>query len=138
MFSEKGHRRDRLLAWIGALLSTAALISYFTLSVKLPGLRDSAWLNLLAMAAGLGLSIAAVIRRRSVWSTTGLALSTVLAVALFGFVYVVSNQLPPATAAIEVGETAPAFDLPDTQGLPVALSDFAGSNVLLVFYRGFW
>ena len=138
MSSAESHQRDRLVACFGAFLSTAALVSYFTLSVKLPSLRDSAWLNLVAVAAGLAISIAAVLRRRSVWSTTGLALSIVMATALFGFVYVLSNRLPPATATVGIGEIVPAFDLPDHRGLPVALSDFAGSNVVLVFFRGFW
>lgn len=130
--------RDRHLVWIGALLTTAALITYFTLSVKLPSLRDSAWLNLAAMAAGLGLSIAAFVRRRSVWSAMGLTMSVLWTVALVGFVYGLSSRLPPAARAVEVGDTAPAFSLPDQTDHPVALSDFGGSNVVLVFYRGFW
>lgn len=131
-------RREHALALIGALLSTTALVSYFTLSVRIPSLRDSAWLNLLAVVIGLGLSIAAVARRRSVVSSAGLALSILWTAALFGFVFLLSEQLPSPAAAVEVGETAPAFELPDHSGKPVALSDFAGSNVVLVFYRGFW
>ena len=136
-FSARG-RRERALAVTGALLSTAALISYFTLSVKVPSLRDSAWLNLLAVATGLGLSVAAFARRRSALASASVALSGLLAAALFGFVFLLSEQLPSQAEAVAVGEIAPAFELPDQQGLPVALSDFAGSKVLLVFYRGFW
>ena len=138
MSSTARGRRERALALIGALLSTTALISYFTLSVRIPSLRDSAWLNLLAVVIGLGLSIAAVARRRSVVSSAGLALSILWTAALFGFVFLLSEQLPSPAAAVEVGETAPAFELPDHSGKPVALSDFAGSRVVLVFYRGFW
>lgn len=130
--------RDHLLALAGALLSTAALVSYFTLSVRIPSLRDSAWLNLLTVVIGLGLSIAAVARRRSAVSSTGLALSILATAALFGFVFLLSEQLPPAADAIEVGRPAPPFSLPDQNGRAVALSDFAGSKVVLVFYRGFW
>jgi thioredoxin-dependent peroxiredoxin len=32
------------------------------------------------------------------------------------------------------GKTAPAFTLPDADGKPVSLSDFAGKNVILYFY----
>ena len=138
MSSTARDRRERALALIGALLSTTALISYFTLSVRIPSLRDSAWLNLLAVVTGLGLSIAAVARRRSVVSSAGLALSILWTAALFGFVFLLSEQLPSPAAAVGVGETAPAFELPDQSGKPVALSDFAGSKVVLVFYRGFW
>jgi peroxiredoxin len=35
---------------------------------------------------------------------------------------------------IEAGERAPDFSLPNHQGKPVALSDFSGRRVLLVFY----
>ena len=132
-----GHR-ERALALIGPLLSTTALISYFTLSVRIPSLRDSAWLNLLAVVIGLSLSIAAVVRRRSVVSSAGLALSILWTAALFGFVFLLSEHLPSPAAAVGVGGTAPAFELPDHSGKPVALSDFAGSKVVLVFYRGFW
>lgn len=131
-------RGSRSLAWIGVLLSTAALISYFTLSVKLPGLRDTAWLNLAAMGAGLAISITAFARRRSVWSSAGLALSTVWSVALLGFVFVLSNQLPPTDSTIAVGQTAPDFALADQNGQRLALSDLDGASVVLVFYRGFW
>ena len=36
--------------------------------------------------------------------------------------------------AIEVGKAAPKFTLPDADGNPVALSDFAGKNVIVYFY----
>src|SRR6185369_12837124 len=36
--------------------------------------------------------------------------------------------------AIEEGKKAPAFVLPDQDGKEVALSDFAGKNVILYFY----
>jgi peroxiredoxin len=43
--------------------------------------------------------------------------------------------LPPYVAAVEVGEKAPAFELPSTQGDTVRLSDFAGKKeVVLLFY----
>lgn len=37
------------------------------------------------------------------------------------------------------GDPAPAFSLPATSGATVALKDYAGkSNLVLVFYRGYW
>ena len=39
----------------------------------------------------------------------------------------------------KVGERAPQFSLPSTKGTNVALKDFIGkTNVVLVFYRGYW
>jgi thioredoxin-dependent peroxiredoxin len=35
---------------------------------------------------------------------------------------------------VEVGEDAPAFELPDQDGNPVRLGDFAGRKVVLYFY----
>jgi peroxiredoxin Q/BCP len=39
-----------------------------------------------------------------------------------------------ATNILTEGDTAPAFSLPDQDGRTVALSDFAGHNVLVYFY----
>ena len=42
---------------------------------------------------------------------------------------------PMGSAAVEVGEKAPDFELPSTMGGKVRLSDFAGrKNVILEFY----
>jgi peroxiredoxin Q/BCP len=38
------------------------------------------------------------------------------------------------TARLEVGDTAPAFTLPDADGQPVKLSDFKGRAVIVYFY----
>jgi cytochrome oxidase Cu insertion factor (SCO1/SenC/PrrC family) len=53
---------------------------------------------------------------------------------------------PPSGAAqdqilplkIKVGEKAPDFALPSANGRTVRLSDYAGHNVLIDFYRGYW
>ncbi len=43
--------------------------------------------------------------------------------------------LPGMTAAVEVGEKAPDFELPSTTGGKIRLSDFVGKkNVVLEFY----
>ena len=39
---------------------------------------------------------------------------------------------------IKVGEKAPEFSLTSAEGKTVRLSDFAGHNVLIDFYRGYW
>jgi cytochrome oxidase Cu insertion factor (SCO1/SenC/PrrC family) len=39
---------------------------------------------------------------------------------------------------VKVGEKAPDFALPAADGKTIRLSDYAGHNVLIDFYRGFW
>jgi cytochrome oxidase Cu insertion factor (SCO1/SenC/PrrC family) len=39
---------------------------------------------------------------------------------------------------IKVGEKAPNFVLSSADGKTVKLSDYAGRNVLIDFYRGYW
>ena len=38
----------------------------------------------------------------------------------------------------KVGERAPEFSLPSTNGSTVSLKDYAGKKLVLVFYRGYW
>ena len=38
----------------------------------------------------------------------------------------------------KVGERAPEFSLPSADGRTVALKDYAGKKLVLVFYRGYW
>lgn len=124
--------------WIGAALSLVALLSYFTLFVRFPDLRDTAWVNLIMMAAGVGVSAWGLARRRSLWSVAGLAFSTLCALALTGYVFGLSYQLPNDAGVVAIGEQAPRFELSDHEGRIVDLGDFSGSTVVLVFYRGFW
>lgn len=44
----------------------------------------------------------------------------------------------PAGLKVRVGEKAPDFTLTSSDGKTVRLSDFAGRNVLIDFYRAHW
>ncbi|HYL09543.1 MAG TPA: hypothetical protein VEU31_02305 [Candidatus Acidoferrales bacterium] len=74
-----------------------------------------------------------------------------LSVAILGFfaliVFVGGRRLPASHGAPQVGQKAPEFDLMDTNGKSVRLSELlaapmnagrAPKGVLLVFYRGYW
>jgi len=39
---------------------------------------------------------------------------------------------------VKVGDKAPGFALPSADGQTVRISDYAGHNVLIDFYRGHW
>lgn len=128
----------RGLSWAGAITAVTGLVTYFTLAVRVPSLRDSAWLNLALVVAGLGLSVASVIRRRTAWRWIGLALSAACAVLLTSYVFALSSGLPSPSFAVPVGAQAPPLELPDTSGRVVSLADLADQRTLVVFYRGFW
>lgn len=67
----------------------------------------------------------------------GLAAMGFLAVATLGATPKASTpQYLPLN--VHVGEKAPDFALPSADGGIVRLSQFAGHNVLLDFYEGYW
>jgi AhpC/TSA family len=55
----------------------------------------------------------------------------ILAVAAF-FALIAFGSTP------KVGERVPPFSLPASDGRTVALKDFSGKKLVLVFYRGYW
>ena len=65
-------------------------------------------------------------------------------VAAMGLMAVAALAATPAKAPpylplnVHVGEKAPDFALPSANGDTVKLSQFAGRNVLLDFYEGYW
>jgi len=50
----------------------------------------------------------------------------------------VSRAADSPLLRIKVGGKAPNFDLTASDGKRVRLADFAGHNVLIDFYRGYW
>jgi hypothetical protein len=135
---DTARRTARHLAWLGPVVAVAGLVSYFTVAVHYPALRDVPWVNLPMVLAGVGLSGWALFRRRSLWRVAGLLVSVAAAALLAGYVFVLSDTLPSAAGVVAVDEPAPAFALPDHTGATVRLDDFAGRDLVVVFYRGFW
>ena len=60
-----------------------------------------------------------------------------IAAVLLGSPYAAAqDQVLPLK--IKVSEKAPDFALPSADGRTVSVSDYAGHNVLIDFYRGYW
>ncbi len=136
MTSEQKNRNHA--AWIGPLVALVGLVTYFTYAVKFPNLRDSAALNLIVVVLGVAVAGWGMFRKNNWKSWLGLLTSGALAALLFGYVFVLSNQMPGAEPAATVGSAAPPLKLPDQTGRVVNLADFQDRRVVVVFYRGFW
>lgn len=151
-------RQRNFLPLIGLLVCGFALGSYPTLFSRYPATRDVPWVNWLLFVLGLGLSGAGILRayrspehyRQYRGRVLGPILG-VLSLAVFGlFLFMTlsyARQLPASAGAPKVGEKAPDFTLPDSQGRPVRLASLLaspgpggapGSWVILIFYRGYW
>jgi hypothetical protein len=124
-------------ALAGPVMAAFGLVSYFTLFVSLPALRDVPWVNIPLVAIGLGLSVWALTARRSILRWIGAAISTLCAAALLGYVFVLSSMLPDTAGVVAVGDMAPAVTLPDHHGVDTPMVN-PGLRTLLVFYRGYW
>ena len=69
------------------------------------------------------------VKGRFRWAAWG----SVLLLAVWG-----THGLNAAEVGAEVGDRAPSFALPDTEGNVVAIEDYRGRPVAVVFYRGFF
>jgi peptidoglycan/LPS O-acetylase OafA/YrhL len=135
----KNSRRNRNhAAWIGPLVALIGLVTYFTVAVRFPDLRDSAIVNLMLVIAGAGIAAWGLTRRRNWKSWIGLAAAVGLAALFSSYIFIYSRQLPPPDSAPSVGSPAPVLELPDQSGRLVSLDHFAGRRVVVIFYRGFW
>jgi len=151
-------RRWNLLLYGGLVLAVAAFLSYFLVFARYPLTRDFPWVNLLLLAGALGMVGAGV--WRAYWKAERyrgkvagpiLAVLSVAIAGLFLFYnFSFSRKMPASKGAPQVGQKAPDFTLPDSNGNSVTLSRLWGTAegaarsagkdrwVLLIFYRGYW
>ena len=149
----------RRLNWplcVGFVLTIAAFLTYFFVFVLFPVTRDFPWANLLIFVVALIFLFLGVRRgfasdqphptRSKIVSSIAATLGVVI-LGLFVFtIFVVGRWLPASKGAPQVGQVAPDFVLPDTNGNQVSLDELLVSpingnspkGVLLVFYRGYW
>jgi hypothetical protein len=149
-------RRWNWQLWAGFLLCLLGFASYPFVFAKFPITRDVPWANFLLFAGGgvlffLGLRRAFGQQQHYRGKIAGPILGTLSLLAAGSFCFIVfymTKQLPASTGAPRVGQKAPAFVLPDTNGNPVSLDSLLSrplsntqappKGVLLVFYRGYW
>lgn len=146
--------KRNFLPLAGFLVCGIALMSFPLFFARFPATRDVAWANWLLFAIGLGMvgvGIARAFRQPERYrGRIAGPVFGVLSLAVFGLfltmTLVHARQLPQSAGAPKVGEKAPDFTLPDSQGKPVRLSSLLGmpgggtpgSWVVLIFYRGYW
>jgi AhpC/TSA family len=154
---EMTERQPNRMPWLALLLVLIAVALNFGFFVGFPAQRALPWLSLLCGLAALFLSAIAVKRAYSrpqlytgKISSSIIAVLSILVCALLAFATVESRSLPSGSAAPQIGQKAPDFTLPDTQGKQVSLTQLldhgsagaansaAPKAVLLVFYRGYW
>jgi hypothetical protein len=154
---EMTERQPNRMPWLALLLALGAMALNVGFFMEFPAQRALPWLSLLCGVAALFLSAIAVRRAYSrpqlytgKISSSIIAVLSILVCALMAFSTVESRSLPSSSAAPQVGQKAPDFTLPDTQGNKVSLTQLldqgsAGATnsaapkaVLLVFYRGYW
>ncbi len=67
-----------------------------------------------------------------------LAVALTVCVGLVSGSSIQSSTIQLQPLRISVGNKAPELALPSADGKVVKLSDFAGHNTLIDFYRGYW
>ena len=149
-------RRFNWPLWVGFLLTLGAFMTYFTVFVWIPAMRNFPWANLVLFALA-GVLLYMGIRRgfasdrpHPTRSKVVTSIVSFLSLAIFGLfvfaVFVAARWLPPSTGAPQVGQRVPDFSLADTTGKSVSLNELlsaplngsAPKGVLLIFYRGYW
>jgi hypothetical protein len=132
--------------WLGPLITFVGMVSYFEFFARFPVLRDFPWVNLPLVLIGIALSVGGfwgAYVRGSRWpvkaaASMGLAFSLLCGGFFIFYVFSISNSLPAPTSTTRALEQAPDFALEDSAGRIHRLSDYRGTKVVLVFYRGHW
>lgn len=139
-------RRRNHAIWLGPAVTFCGAVSYFTVFVGYPTLRDFPWVNLPLVLVGVALSALGLwraFRRSSVFrgkylGTVGFAVSLFLGGLFFFYVFAYSYRLPGPTPTSRALIDVQDFALTDHGGKPFRLGELRGRKVVLVFYRGHW
>jgi hypothetical protein len=148
-------RRHNAPLWLGFLIAVFAFLSYVPIFARYPITRDMPWANFLLFALALVLLVIGLRRAfgqpelyRGKIAGPILTTLSVAALALFClFTFSLGKHLPSSMQAPKVGQKAPDFALPNTNGATVTLASLLSTpisasqptkGVVLIFYRGYW
>lgn len=142
---EPARRRNHAI-WLGPAVTFSGAVSYFTVFVRYPTLRDFPWVNLPLVLLGVALSAFGLLRafRRSPvfggkrLGTAGFTLSLILGGLFVFYVFSFSYRLPDPTLTSRTLSDVQDFSLSDHRGRPFHLGELRGRKVVLIFYRGHW
>ena len=132
------HSKRNPAAWVGPLVALIGLVTYFTVAVRFPDLRDSAIVNLLLVIGGAAIAVWGLVRKRNWKSWIGFGVASFFSLLFCWYIFVYSSDLPAPDTAPAVGAAAPPLELPDQSGRMLSLASYSGQRVLVVFYRGYW
>lgn len=125
----------RLYLWLGLLVGLAGPAAYW-LQLYLRHLTVPLYLPLAGTAA-VGMIIAALVRKGSVWRILALLFLGLLAAGEWAVV--TTLRLPPYTGPVAVGRPFPAFSTTWVDGSRITEGDLKGDqNTVMVFFRGHW
>lgn len=153
-------RRRNWAPWLAFLFTLVAIALNGLTFLTLRGTQVVLWLSFLAGLIAVVYALIGVGRafgRPQVFSgKVSSSIFGVLALLVCGlmvFIWYHARALPASAGAPQVGQKAPDFTLPDTQGRNVSLTQLLGHTdsggtgnpggaapkaVLLIFYRGYW
>jgi len=139
-------RLRNLAIWLGPVVTFCGAVSYFTVFVRYPTLRDFPWVNLPLVLLGVALSALGLwraFRGSPVFGgkrlgAAGFSLSLILGGLFVFYVFAFSYRLPDPTATSQTLSEAQDFNLNDHRGRPFRLGELRGRKIVLIFYRGHW
>lgn len=129
----------RRLFLSGCAIALVAFLSYFGLTLSLPGSAGYTWLHELLVVVGAAMALVGWWRLPPRFTTRiGTGMAVAVAALLLGYVHIYSSMLPSTEGVIQVGRQAPDFSLSGPDGQEVSLQAHLGKPLVLIFYRGYW
>jgi len=125
-----------VLALVGAVLVFGTLVYWVRVVWQLRVPRQLGPIRALLVSGGI-LSLAVLLMQGAGTSLALLSVGAVLAAAAFMALDRIA-AMPIHAPTVAVGQMAPEFNAPTTEGESFSLESLRGRPALLKFYRGYW